>query len=70
MARLELMNAGVRPMAMAYNGSVQDFGSDWGARGLSPRIPPGLSEFPKILDAPLTTQWKIQREGREYNGTN
>jgi uncharacterized repeat protein (TIGR01451 family) len=35
-------------------GSVQDFRTDWGARGYPPNLPlPQVSEFPKILDAPV-----------------
>ncbi len=45
------------PTLQIYRGSVQDFRIDWGARGVSPlseaAFPPGLSEIPKILDAPV-----------------
>ena len=34
-------------------GLSQNLGTDRGARGVSPRIPPGLSRFPKIWDAPV-----------------
>jgi hypothetical protein len=36
-----------------YLGASQNLGKHRGARGESPRIPPGLSRFPKIWDTPL-----------------
>ena len=44
----------IQALKQASNGegASQNLGKHRGARGVSPRIPPGLSQFPKIWDAP------------------